>query len=61
MTIGMRICTPRKQLVAARIVIVIFNDNAGGGNMVVLMVGCLVEFVKGFCNLENIGVFWFYY
>ena len=55
--IGMRIRTPRKQLVAARIVIVIFNDNAGGGNMVVLMVGCLVEFVKEFCNLENIEVF----
>ncbi len=46
--IGMRIRTPRKQLVAALFVVVVFNDNAGGGHVVVLMVGCLVEFVKGF-------------
>jgi hypothetical protein len=37
-----------------RVVVVVFNDNAGGGDVVVLMVGCLVEFVKGFRNLENI-------
>ncbi len=52
--IGTRIRMPREQLVATRVVLVIFNDNSWGGNVVVLMVGCLVEFVKGFCNLENI-------
>jgi hypothetical protein len=55
--IGTRIRMPRDQFVAVRVVVVIFNDNAGGGNVVVLMVGCLVEFLKVFCNLENIGVF----
>ncbi len=49
----MRICTPREQFVAVRVVVVVFNDNARGGRQVVLMVGCLVEFVKGFRNLEN--------
>jgi hypothetical protein len=47
---------PRKQLVAVRVVVVLFNNNTVGGDVVVLMVGCLVEFVKGFCNLENIRV-----
>ena len=31
-------------------------DNARGGDVVVSMVGCLVEFVKEYCNQENIGV-----
>jgi hypothetical protein len=44
-------------LEAARIVIIGFNDNAGGGDVVLFLVGCRVEFVKGFCNLENIEVF----
>jgi hypothetical protein len=56
-TIGTRIRTPRDQLVATHIVVIVFNDNVGGGDVVVLMVGCLVEFVKGFCNLENIEVY----
>ena len=43
-------------LVAARVVVFVVNDNALGGDVVVLMVGCLVEFVKEYCNQENIGV-----
>ncbi len=59
--IGMRIRTPREQLVAALIVVVVFNDNARGGHVVVLMVGCLVEFVKGFVIWRISEFFWFYY
>jgi hypothetical protein len=46
----------RAQLVAARVVVVVVKDNARGGDKVVSMVGCLVEFVKEYCNQENIGV-----
>jgi hypothetical protein len=56
-TIGTRIHMPREQLVATLVVVVIFNNNARGGKAVVLMEGCLVGFMKGFHNLENIGVF----
>ncbi len=50
---GQRDCA---QLVAACIVVIVVNNNAGGGDVVVSMVGCLVEFVKEYSNQENIGV-----
>ena len=46
----------RAQLVAARVVVVVVNDNARGGDKVVSIVGCLVKFVKEYCKQENIGV-----
>jgi hypothetical protein len=46
----------RTQLVAVHVVVVVINDNARGGDKVVSIVGCLVEFVKEYCNQENIGV-----
>ena len=46
------------QLVAVRVIVFVVMDNmgGGGGDMGVLMVGCLAEFVKEYCNQENIGV-----
>ena len=43
-------------MVAARVVVVVVNNNARGGDKLVSIVGCLVEFVKEYCNQENIGV-----
>jgi hypothetical protein len=41
-----RIHMTHKQLVVARIVAVVINDNAGAGDMVEFMVGYVAEFMK---------------
>ncbi len=44
-------------MVAALVVVLIISDNARRGDVVVLMVGCLVEFVKEFL-IRRISKFW---
>ena len=38
---------PHKQLVVARVVVVVVNNYDGAGDMVEFMVGCVVKFVLG--------------
>ena len=48
-------------MVAARVVVVVVKDIAREGDKVVLMIGCLVEFVKEYTAIRRILEFWGFY